>query len=284
MPRQDDYEKKARWKRGAVLLITFAVGAGLVTFYGYSPWNWSHELIKEIGVAFLIAATLGTTVDQLMKVELVRDAFFAAFRYAFHPALQNEILRVMRYRLICETHYLRVTIDEIDQEAVRVTFEVTRKIKNIGSSQEKMRPRLHIDEWGFGQERSKIIECKLVPEQGNPIIAGHKPTSDPTILFEGREAVLRPQKTVNLISRWSEVRRHNDSVYVHFSYPTIDPEIEVRAEGFRTSRSFGSASDEITEVFGGREQVQGTYLPHHYMVVRWWPEPRGEKPRALDKS
>src|SRR5262245_37183276 len=204
MAKPDAYERKVRWKRRGVLFGTFALGAVLVGTYQYLPWDWTHELTKEIGVAFLIAATLGVTIDELLKIDLVRDAFLAAFRYAFHPSLQSEILRIMRYRLICETHYLRVTIEKIDDEAVRVTSEVTRKIRNIGSSREKIRPRLHIDEWGFRQEKSKIIECKLLPEEGKPIIAAQKDTSDPTILFEGRETTIRPQKTVTLVSRWSE--------------------------------------------------------------------------------
>jgi hypothetical protein len=70
MANPDAYERKARWKRRCVLLGTFISGAVLVTTYQYSPWDWTHELIKEIGVAFLIAATLGVTVDQVLKIEL----------------------------------------------------------------------------------------------------------------------------------------------------------------------------------------------------------------------
>ena len=41
---------------------------------------------------------------------------------------------------------------------------------------------------------------------------------------------------------------------------------------FRITRSFGSASNQIEEISTGRQVLSGTYLPHHYMVIRWWPE------------
>jgi hypothetical protein len=275
--KPDRQDKIAKWRRRGILLAVFILGVLLIKFFYLLPWEWTHEVVKEMGVALIIAATLGATVDELLKIELVRDAFLAAFRYAFHPALQGEILRIMQYRLICETHSMRVTIDKIDKDAVRVTSEVRRMMKNIGSSREKIEPRLHIDDWHFPQEKSQIIECKLTPDDGKPVIAAQKSTSDPTILFVGKEVSIRPGKTVTVATKWSEVRRHNDSVYVHFSYPTINPEIEVIAPGFKTSRSFGSASGEISEVFAGRQKVDGTYLPHHYRVIRWRPDDAAER-------
>jgi hypothetical protein len=276
-------ESWARWKRRVLLLAIFFGGVFFIAWSPNWPWNWAHEtiveVIKEIGIAFVIAATIGATIDSAFKVELVRDAFFAAFAYAFPRALQGEILRIMRYKLVCEEHFLRVSIEKVDNEAVRVTSEVKRKIRNIGSSSDKLRPYLHIDEWGFKQEESKILVCKIEPEKGKPSVAVQQTTDWPTILFSGKEVNVQPNKYVTLTYKWSELRRHNDSIYVNFSYPTVNPEIDVPpVPGFKTSRSFGSASDEIDETISGRERVAGTYLPLHYMVVRWWPETEEERP------
>ena len=218
----------------------------------------------------MIAAALGATVDTALKIELVRDAFFAAFQYAFPKPLQGEILRIMRYRLICEKHFLLVRLEEIDEDTVRVTCEVNRRIKNVSSSPEKIRPRLHIDEWGFA-EKSKILECRMEMPDGTKVVGTPKKTTDPSILWEGREMSIESEEHVTLISKWSEVRRANDSVYFHFSHPTVDPELEIPpVSGFTITRSFGSASTKVDEVFSGRQVLSGTYLPYHYMVVRWW--------------
>ena len=225
----------------------------------------------------MIAATIGATIDSVLKFELLRDAFFAAFRYAFHPALQSEILRIMRYQLICEKHFLRVGIEKIDSDVVRLTCEVRRTIRNIGSSATKIRPYLHIDDWGFQQERAKIYYCKAEFE-GKIVEATQQKTTGSTINFQGKEISLEPRKSVTIISKWSEIHRHNDSIYVQFTHPTIDPEIEVPpVPGFIVSRSFGSASSEIEEGLPGQQIVRGTYLPFHYMIIRWWPETTKEQ-------
>ena len=266
----------AEWKRRLILAGLFVLGVVLIALAQRFPsWLWLHEIFaeiaKEIGIALVIAAALGATVDTALKIELVRDAFFAAFQYAFPPPLQGEILRIMRYRLICQKHFLLVRLEEIDKDTVRITCEVNRRIKNVSSSPEKIRPRLHIDEWGF-PEKSKILECWMEMSDGTKVIGTQKRPNDPipTILFEGKEVSIEPDKDVILFSKWTEVRRANDLVYFHFSHPTVNPEIEIPPViGFTIIRSFGSASTKIEKVFSGREALSGTYLPYHHMVVRW---------------
>jgi hypothetical protein len=261
----------AEWRPRRVLIGVFLLGLLIV----WLSHLWGSEVTKEIGVAFMVAAILGVTIDEASKSELIRNGFFAAFRYAFPAPLQKEILRIAAYRMICERHYWRVNVEKIDHECVRVTCELRRKIRNIGSSAEKVRPRIHIDDWGFAKERSEIFECKLeVP--GRPTITATAKEADyPTILVEGREAPIKPDDPFTITSKWKEIKRHSDLVYITFSAPTVDPEIDVQLpEGFKAQRSFGSASEAIEELSTGREVVRGTYLPHHYMIVRWWPAPK----------
>jgi hypothetical protein len=47
--------------------------------------------------------------------------------------------------------------------------------------------------------------------------------------------------------------------------------------GYSVARTFGSASGETEEIISGRVVVFGTYLPFHFMVVRWWPEVKEAK-------
>jgi hypothetical protein len=267
-----------RWKMRLIIAATFLLGVLLTAVIPKLGLpSWVQEILKEAGVAFMIAATIAATVDWSLKNDLIRNAFFAAFGYAFEPALQSEILRIATYRLICEDHRLRVKIEKIDSEAVRVTCEARRKIKNIGSSAENIGPSLHIDDWGFVQEHSKILECFAIWEKGKRVEAVEQVSSGHTIHFKGKELKLKPGKSVTMVTKWSEIRRHNDSIYVQFSCPTKNPEIDVPpVSGFAFGRSFGSASEEIEEVLSGSEVVTGTYLPHHYMIVRWRPSRSSE--------
>jgi hypothetical protein len=100
----EDERARLRFKMRVTVAVTFAVGLAAVLLAGSCPIPWLQEALKEVGVAFMIAATLAATVDVALKNELIRDVFFATFRYAFPPQLQTEILRIAAYRLICEKH------------------------------------------------------------------------------------------------------------------------------------------------------------------------------------
>jgi hypothetical protein len=271
----EDQRSKTKWKRRGVLIGVGIVG-GLIVWLSHS---WSSdiakEITKEVGAAVIVAAIIGLSIDEALKNELIRDAFFAAFRYAFPQPLQKEILRISTYRLICERHHWLVKVEKIDDECVRVTSETKRRISNIGSSTVKIGPRLHMDEWGFKQERSEILECKMEVAGRPTINATRKDATGSTILFEGREVPIKPGGSFTMTSKWREIRRNNDMVFVNFTVPTINPEIEVQLpDGFKANKSFGAASEQVEEISTGREVVYGTYLPYHIMLVRWWPIPQ----------
>ena len=58
-----------------------------------------------MGVAFVIAAVLGLTVDWALKAELARDVFQAAFNYVLPDELKEEVQRVINYKFLCRKHY-----------------------------------------------------------------------------------------------------------------------------------------------------------------------------------
>jgi hypothetical protein len=240
------------------------------------PRAWMQRTLEDIGIALVTASILGITIDRALKIELARDVFIAAFRYVVPSALKEELLKIITYRLICERHHWLVQIEKLDDNFVRVTSTLTRRIRNVGASPEKMKPYIHIDDWGFKGEPSKVIECKIALD-GGPIVFGkQKPTKSSSILFEGEdEQLIKPDHYVTVISKWSEVRQSNDSVYLSLETPTVNPEIEVRApHDLEIARTFGSTSDKVEHI-GDRGILTGTYLPKQYMVVRWWPKPNG---------
>jgi hypothetical protein len=254
------------------LAVAFVAGLICVIFSDELPYVRMQRVIEDIGIALIVASILGITIDRALKIELVRDVFNAAFQYVLPGELKQEIRKILTYRLICEQHHWLVQIESLDDAFVRVTSTLTRRIRNVGASSDKVRPYVHIDEWGFKGERSRVIECKITLDDGTVVVGTERPTKSSSILFEGDEQVIRPNHHVTVVSKWTEVRQSNDSVYLNLESPTKNPEIEVRApRRFEIVRTFGSTSENVEHV-GERAILTGTYLPLHYMVVRWWPK------------
>jgi hypothetical protein len=65
--------QRRKWKLRAVLAGVFIVGGVIVGLAHFWPWETLREITKEIGVAFMVAAILGVTIDEASKNELIRD-------------------------------------------------------------------------------------------------------------------------------------------------------------------------------------------------------------------
>ena len=263
------------WKLYGILAVTFLFGLGLIYFLRDEK-GILGEVGKEIGVALMIAAILGATIDRFMKLSIYRDVFEASFQYILHPALKDEISRIMRYRLFAEQHELAVEIEKIagSKDLVRVNFELHRRIRNCGSTPEKMRVLLHIDEWGLGKP-NEIIDCYGALDDGTIVRATHRDLENSKINFVSDEEItLKPNRYIDLKSKWAETKHVNDMSYLNVMSPTIDPTIDIRRfpSDLQVVRFFGTASEEISEPTSGRQTVKGTHLPFHYMIIRWWPK------------
>jgi hypothetical protein len=263
---------KAQVKLWLIIALAFLAGAGMVIYADDAPWRWLQKIADGFGSALLIAAMLGLTVDRALKLEIARDVFYAAFQYVLPPELKDEILRIIGYKFICNRHHWLVEIEKSGNGLVRCTSTLRRTMKNIGHGPEKFKLLLHIDEWGYPHEQSKIFECSAKLEDGSVIRSVGRDTSDSTVRFDSEEFTVRSGVSLTVLSKWTEIRNENDVIYLNSSFPTINPEIEIRAsDEFSVSRSFGSASEKIEQI-GDRAILTGTYLPLHYMVVRWWPK------------
>src|SRR5215831_11394744 len=79
--------------------------------------------------------------------------------------------------------------------------------------------------------------------------------------------------TATLRSKYIEYKRTNDISFYHSSTPTVNPEIEVKCPGFECDIGFGTPNQNVHQsYYATRKQLTGTYLPHQYMSVRWWPK------------
>jgi hypothetical protein len=160
-----------------VLVGFLALGIALIFVPHFWEWKWDYGITPEIGIALLVAAILGFTVDRWLKAELRTDAFLAAIGHILAPEFRAEVSRIIGYKLICERHSLLVEIAIADANIVKITSSVERVIRNKSASPQPIKNHIHIDEWGYVAGRSEIIDCVLEIE-GQTITTTNPPISD----------------------------------------------------------------------------------------------------------
>ena len=264
--------------RWVYFLVLSICGIGLI-YFAHSlkeKLGIVSETLRDAGIAAVTASILGFTIDRWIKADLAKDVFQVAVGYIFPTEFREEIRRILAYRFICEKHHLIVDIEDIGEGCARVTSKYERKFRNITSSSAPIKGIIHMDEWGFTQEKSKIIEYQLILEDGTVIVADpHNVRTDanisPSLLLETEEKHISAKRTATVCVKWLEIRRTNDEISINFGSPTINPEIEVNAHEFDFMVEFGTEGEIGRARYSPRQTLNGTYFPGQKMRVRFWP-------------
>lgn len=261
------------------VLVIIALGGTVFLIGGNVEWgiwgdksDWAHGLARDVGIALATTAVLGFTVDRWLKLEIAVDVFKAALGYVLPEEFREEIRRISNYKWICEKHLLIVQIDRLDPDTVKATIMVERTIKNISSGVMSFQNVLDIDEFGFPNAKSEILECSLQDEAGNTRESKETKHNGHWLHAETEEIKLPLGSRVTIKSKYCEIRRSNDHVVFVAKIPTKAPEIEVRIpDDFAYKASFGHP-DEVVEkaAYANRFTMLGTYFPNQVMRVRWW--------------
>ncbi len=270
-----------RWQ---ILLIIGGVGISAISIADNYKENigWLAEIVRDSGIALVTASVLGFTIDRWIKSDLAKDVFEAAAGYFLPQEFKAEIKRIGEYKFICEKHYLKVQIENSENDCARVATTYERKFRNITSAKADLKGYVHTDEWGFIHELSKIIELELELDDGrrNSADLANVATNAngvPGLLATTETVSVAPNNTATAFAKWSEIRRRNDEISVQFGWPTLNPEIEVVAPDFECTVSFGPLDDEgkISQILRNYNRLtfSGTYFPGQRMRVRFWPKP-----------
>ncbi|MFZ0852615.1 MAG: hypothetical protein WAO08_25850 [Hyphomicrobiaceae bacterium] len=191
--------------------------------FGAGHWrDVPLEICRDAGIAVLVGTFLAFTIDRWFSAELHEDVFEAVLGYIPPPEFVDEIRSLIRYQFVCQRHVMTFRIEELENNCVRVTTATERTLKNVTSRSAKQNAHLHMDEWGFECERSKILECYIVLEDGRRFVAKEVPQDDATILAMTDEIAIDPQQTVRVYLKCSEVRRQNDEINFQFGAPTLN--------------------------------------------------------------
>jgi hypothetical protein len=258
----------------AVIGVIGAVGLGLIFLPNVFDWKWDHGVLRDIGIAALTAAFLGATIDRWLKSEIASDVFKAALGYILPDEFRDEVRRITSYKFICEYHFLIIEIEIIDKDCVRVTSMLERTIKNITSEVLPCKNYLAIDEWGFPQQKSEIIDCQIEIEGGPPLKFETVEQKGHYIEANTKEINVYPGVKAKLYSKFIEIKRQDDHITLVCRAPTSNPEIEVRIPPTLAYEcSFGTADEKVNQSrYGFRHTLIGTYFPLQSMRLRWWPK------------
>jgi hypothetical protein len=239
------------------------------------PWaKTAQEIVKDVGIALVVAAVIAATIDRWLSADLEQDVFEAVLGYIPPPEFRDEIRSVLRYSFMCRRHVMRVALDRLEGDCVRVTTTIERTLENITSRAAPAVVHLHVDEWGFDIEKTRIIDCYGVLEDGTRVTSDSVPgLTDSTIKYAAQAVNVAPKRTIKVHQKFVEIRRVNDDTSAHFGTPTVNPEIHVSVpDGMEYMISFGPSDPKIErEAYGHRQTLVGTYFPGQRMRVRWWP-------------
>jgi hypothetical protein len=268
--------KLPRW---LVLLLTAVIGVVLIILPVFVRIPTPYETIpRDFGIVFLVGSVLAFTIDRWAKDELREDAVKATLSSVIRDEFRSELQRIFNYEVLCDHHFMRISIDRISEDRVRVTVTTERRLRNISGSSREIPGLVHIDEWGFEEQKSSITNCSIQGEGGQEINVFAKTTSNAySIKAETDRLTIPPGKTATARSTVTEIRRANDHFINTFLHPTKDPTVVVQISDdlsyefdFGRSLSPGERIEHSEQMSVHR--LVGMYFPGFYMKARWWPK------------
>jgi hypothetical protein len=265
---------KAQVTLWAILGSMFVSGLVLVLTAEAWPWKAVDKLSEGVGVALLTAALLGISVDRILKIELARDVFQAAFRYVLPPELKDEIARIISYKFLCTKYYGVINVVSAGDDLVRVEMSSERTIRNISSHTENYKAILHLDEWGFDGNPSRVTQC--IAEYNGEKYEGKvvPPDRGSAIGTDTEDIPVKSGGEVVTVAKGYEFHRSNGLLILNLRSPTLNPIINVTTpDDLQHECSFGVPGEKIdVSRIANRYELNGTHFPGQVIKLRWWPK------------
>ncbi len=271
-----------RWQilGGAAIVGVAMIAAPRILLPESTFWSTLVEIFDGIGIAILTSSILGFTIERWLRADLTKDVFLTAIGHHlpndYREALKAELMRLSAYTFLCEKHILSIKIEPIDGTCVRVTTMVERTMRNITRSDQRIAGHIHIDEWNFPAEKSRICECKVAKIGGGTKDSASFTKVDThdnlSISATTKEIKIAPDESAKLSLKSVEIKRPTDDLSLVFMRPTINPTIEVSVPPELTCKtSFGPDEESaIDETYSNRRTLKGMYWPPQRMRIHWW--------------
>lgn len=265
---------RVRWFLGVVLLagiFVLAVSAQL-------PHDWYRDLIRDLGIAAVVAAVLGFLVDRTLKHDLAREAVATTLGYMLPPAIRGELAWIYNQEFLCDEHIFHYSLIANPDQTVTIRSHSTRRIRSITSSQREITVGLGIDEWGLAGHPSKIESVQYRVGQGDWTDVPIRENLAPWELGIDTVKTQVPRgETVEVHARYEETKRDNDEHNMTFRYMTRNPRVLIDVDaGLNYKLSFSHREQgQLGEDQSGSYRLDGTLLPEQRIGLRWWPRDLG---------
>jgi hypothetical protein len=266
-----------RWRVRGTLLLTLLAGLALLITAPWWPWQFIQTVAAELGDALIIATVLGTTIDQILKTELIRDAFRAAFQYVLPDELKVEVNRVISYRKMIIDTTVVIHLEKLSSNLVKVTVKIEKTVENISKHWEKVFNQLALDEWGLSAGHiASISRCTMTVE-GTTYPGLPDPDHNDSGMSVGQKtktATLKPGARALCVSEGYEIKTINDTLILSFFDPVSQPIVVIHADkGIETGLMFSRPGEPACQSnIEPRTTLNGTLFPGQCIRVRWWPK------------
>lgn len=226
-------------------------------------------LVRDIGLALVVAFVLGVAVDWRLKQGIVTDVVRSALGYVLPEAIRTELLWVTEQHLL-DTEYRRAyDLTIADSEWLRLAESVHYNVTNQGRSPERFTLTFAIDEWGTPVGQSSLHARVHRPDGTVELAEGTQ------LGWHVRAEMvqeLQPGATLLVSAEYVSYRRHSDRETLIFVRPTVSPEVTVTVpDGFTWDLS-GQYRTPLQTVAPNVKRLAGTCLPFQGLSLRWWPE------------
>jgi hypothetical protein len=263
-----------KWPLWATLVGFLFLGSILILLPALNDWHWDHGVVREFGIAFLIAAILGGSIHLYLEQDIAKDAFEGAIGYFLPPDVKEAVRSISGIEWFAEEFSWTVELENFDTDLIKVTSKIRKYLKNITHSPLPIRSSAEVDEWKHS-EKSYIVECELrTSSQTVKFDPDKVQYNDSTLAAETGEVIIGAGEYVELLATTVQFKKLNDDLHFAMRYATKEAKIIISKCPNGFERWGGFSTDLHTEKDPHRDEfvVKGFCLPWQRAIVRWWPK------------
>lgn len=264
--------------------IALALGVSLILLghllaneYVYS------DVIRDIGIAMFISGILGLSFELVFHQRLLEDTFKASIGYLLPPELRPEMEWIYTQGLMATEHFQRIELTVHEANTLIMNVKINRTLRNVSHQTVRFKRGGAIDKWFPLSPGAKFLSMgyrigKKEDEKMEDDIPVEK-VAHALVTRDQKPIKVRPNEYLVLWMEYQEKKHMNDATFITFSYPTVNPVVELRyPEGVEAICFFSHRGQaQVQHEGSGRYRLPATLLPNQHIQVRWWNQEEAEK-------